>query len=501
MSIVQYSDYLGDNNPSGLFTDRNIDLMKKIGAEIWKKGKGVGNKVYKYYRDQPAAYPGTGGTRPLPTVLTHKKKMPARRGKYKVSETNALAGRASMKRQTKKVKLARRKKVRVPKKLRKQVNQILTGKELTGKFVTIRQGTIGVAFPKKSAGPVTVPTYSILGTIGVSPAIFQLVGQGNINSYSSWFMPIKQQAGTNSVELSTFFDPSGAFTYFHPAKIMDAASCMWNRKIPNDVSWLTQDGNIQTRANTSNGAVGDTNRVSNVRFHIVNSYVEFELKNNSQRELQVRILGCAPKHKILNNYPLNTWIGAVAEDQSENGAIAGVDPNTPALNPRDLPYFNGQYKTDITVIKIRPGETCKHSVQGPRNVVFDTSKYLVNNLDGEQYNMKNTYSCIFQVLPDMQVDQSVLWPGRFHSVDTGDDLKVRMPLSIETHETFILKCPETAGFIERAVVAGSAQPLNLKRRITMINNVANRPEGNAQAYTVVEEEQPATTIPSNSLLA
>lgn len=462
---------------------------------LTERARSVGRSVRRY---SDSEYPSSRGVvgpfgAKLKTAYSRNVPPKKRMGKMRnpISVENKLAGRASMKYQTKKLKAKKIKKVRVPRKLRKQIGQVLSGKHLFGKYVTCRMGAIGVC--NVDAQPASIALFNT----GARPGHFTLNSAGNCNSYSSWFMPIAQGAPTNSASTSSNYDSGAAFTYFHPAKFMDAASVMWNQKAVSNTGWLTQVGNIQTRVDTTTGAIGDTNRTSNVIFDIVNSYVQFEIKNNSQRELQIRILKCTPKNKVSTTYPLDTLITGVGEDSTENGGLlqfGGQNVNDALLSIKDIPYFSGNFKYDVMQILIKPGETCKHSIQGPKNVKFDTRHFLINALDGEQYNMKGTMNCLFQVLPDMQVDDTVLWPGRFMGSDTAASALMRLPLSVEVTECFKLKVPEAAGFIKNNTAAGTTQLLNLKRPINVYGNFANFNEGVAQAYTGNDEEQPGTNI-------
>lgn len=466
----RYMQYAAGGGPSGAYIgnwlaqERTPETPKRVSTT--KVSKNLGKKLFP-------------------------KQMPvARKRKYSGSPQNALGGRAAMKMQTKKLKSRRGKKVVVSKKLRKQVKQIMNGKELSGKYVVSRMGTIGVSNPTSQT-----PTVSIYG-VATLPTHFQLWTQKSTWDYSSWFIPQKVDASTNDVTVNTNFNPHDAYTFFHPAKFIDAASVLWGGKAITPQGWLSQTQNITTRA-AADGGMGDPNRVSNVRFHIVNSFVEFEIKNVSQRELKIRIINCTPRIKLASQYPLTTLVEGIAEDITENGIMAASQSdaylNNPLFNPRDCAYFSGQYSYSLMEIVIKPGETCKHSIQGPKNVTWDSKNFLINKLEGEQYNMKGTQSCIFQVLPDVQVTDTNLAAGSF--INTANSNVFKLPIVVNTIETFNLKCPESAGFITLtgAPSLGPTQLLNQKRRVTAYGNFASYNNGNL-AFAGIDEEQPASSI-------
>jgi len=480
-------------NPSDFPKEKHMYIPNtptKAGKRRKKIGPLTKTKAYLYDDDIVMESPevaGFKGTNALP------KKMQ----KYGNGTVNSLAGRASMKRTTKKLKSKTVKKVYVPKKLKKQVNQILTGKELTGKYVTSRIGNIGVSNPGSNPNKASFTIYGV----ATRPAVFALQSDPSTYNYCSWFCPItlptiRQATPTLSVATALNYDPCDALTFFHPAKFMDAASVLWNNKGINDIGWLTQTDNITTRIAAA-GADPSHNRPSNVQFTIVNSFVEFELKNMSMRQVKIRIVTCTPKVKIQNNYPLNVVVDGIAADNAENGALAApnsnADINNPLFNFRDSPSFTSQFKYDTVEVIIKAGETCKHSLQGPKNIKFDTQKYLVNELNGEQYNMMGTKSVILQVMADVQPKLLTLIPGHYHETLPAATDNYKLPIAVTRTETFILKCPATAGFLKNDEVDGEAQALNLKRRITGYGNFASYNAALVE-YKGHDEEQPATAI-------
>jgi len=454
----------------------------------------------KAYAESPAVpgYSGTGPWQGIPYSLPKKNMQVDKRFKvnrpYGEGGVNQLAGRAAMRMQTKKLKSKRVAKVKVPKKLRKQIKQIMIGKNLTGKYVVSRVGNIAVASPNAAA---VIPDVTLYGVV-TKPAYFQTNNGATTNAYSSWFVPSSAAAAGASLDVSAvaMYNNYDALTFFHPAKFMDAASVLWNKKTVAENGWTTQTGNIHNRIDPATGAEGSYNRVSNVSFHIVNSFVEFEIKNASKRQMHVRIVTCEPKHKILSQYPLSTAVDGIAEDATENGALYAVstqaDLNNPLFNFRDSPYFSGQYKYDVMEITIKGGETCKHSLQGPKNVEFNTSKFLVNTLNGEQYNMKGTKNVIMQVLPDNQLT-AVGQPGRFMEYAVSGN-QYKCPIIVSRTETFVLKVPETAGFLKNDNADGEVQTLNQKRNVTAYGNFANQAYANVAYFGVDEENVAAGAI-------
>jgi len=494
--------YLHGNVPGAVLGDF---VQKKVMYTKWPETPTPKSRVRKKsYAESPAVpgYSGTGPWQGIPYSLPKKNMQVDKPGKfnpmYGGGGVNQLAGRASMRMQTKKLKSKRVRKVQVPKKLRKQIKQIMIGKNLTGKYVTSRIGCVGVASPAAANQPADITLYGV----NTKPAYFYTNNGPSTYGFSSWFCPTWQGNTAPSLDVSsaTQFKNFDALTFFHPAKFMDAASVLWHNKQIEEKGWTTQTGNIQNRITTA-GAEGNQNRVSNVSFQIVNSFVEFEIKNVSQRSMTLRILTCEPKHKILSQYPLSTIVTGVGEDVVENGALyavsSGVDPNNPLFNFRDSPYFAGQYKYDVMEVIVKGGETCKHSLQGPKNVEFNTAKFLVNTLNGEQYNMKGTKNVIIQVLPDAQITTSGI-PGNYMEYSGAPSNNYKCPLIVTRIETIILKVPETAGFIKNDNVDGDIQTLNQKRNVTAYGNFANQAWGNT-AYFGVDEENVAAGIMANGL--
>lgn len=406
---------------------------------------------------------------------------------------NALAGRATMKRRgSKLIKPRKVKKVRVPKRLKKQIKQVLTAKMIYGSYKVCKMGTIGIA-SLGSTNPVD-PVKDVLGMTAQLMSYHPKSSAGTTYNRSLWFCPLSQITSADPATPGNYATGS-PWVFFHPLKYLDAASILWNNKAI-AADWGGRTGNIETRVNTSTGA-GSSSKTDGVKLNVVNSFVQFELKNNSKRSVTIVAYHIKSKNKLQRQTAITAWLDAFTEDSTTNGPMKYIASSggltDPLMGPGDSVAFNQNYKYETVKIIIKPGETCTHSLKGLRNAVIDYGKMYQDNLDLEDYITKDCVQVVFAVIPDMQVvTSSSASTGAFIYAPDATGNVLADPISIKWTEYYKLKCPETAGFIQKAVSAGSGQPLNLKRFCKAFANFATYNVTEPVAYTGADEEQPAT---------
>lgn len=418
------------------------------------------------------------------------------------SVVNALSTRAAMKMKGKKnQKVKAKRTVKVSKRLREKVKKVIAGSQKYGQYTTIRNGTIG--------------TYDS-GSSGVPIALNQSYGPYTLNI---GYFPAQTYAAAcrwwfgGMLSNRTGFNPGFEFAYFTPQKILDAASVVWNKKAISSNYALVTD-NLQGLTTTATGdpVVGTVSapRTRGVVVRIINSFVSFELKNNSQRTMKVIIWNCVPKVKFPNTSPLSAFLngsGIVGDTATEDNTYRGYSGTVnngyeniifnPYASPTAVDQFKASWKASKMEMVMAPGETCTHSIQGPKNYDLDYDKLVMGGTDYSGFYYKDTtVCCMIAVVPDLALltvgDGGVMGSGRFtyRSNVAPTAAGLQTGISMEVVETYKMSVPENVGFIDRDNVDGTVQQLNLRKRKIVFANFSPQ---NAQnnTYNRYDEENPA----------
>ncbi|QXP07767.1 MAG: putative capsid protein [Arizlama virus AZLM_25953] len=482
-------------------------------ADLYDRVVQAGRAVGKYAKNE---YGGRSAVGPFGASLgrDRRKVPPIKTNMRRVngsgpSATNGLANRATMvRRNPRKAKSKRGKKVKVSKQLRKKIGQVLKGKKLFGEYNTVRMGTIGTGL--LGTDDTTQLSLNLLGMTSQQMNYIPLATSSYTNSKCIWQLPLAPFAttpGIGGVSSGNFRVSDTWAAFFHPMKFLDAASVMWNRK-PIDPDWTKPDLNLTTRTDASGEPITNITIPQNIKIDVVNSYVNWEMKNNSKRELTVEIYHIYGKHKLSSATSLQSLIQSLSIDlptAPNNGPLLSNEA-TPEflldiqLKPGDIPAFNQNFKYETITVKIKPGETCKHSLQGPRNIEMDLAKlYAPSNVEGLSQMPKGVVSVLMCVYGDLQVADTTFQTGHFIPRANNTDSTLKNPLSVKWSECFKLRIPEQAGFVSRSLPAvGSGVPLTLRRPIKAFGDFSQINLPAASSYTGNDEENPSPDITESS---
>lgn len=419
------------------------------------------------------------------------------------SEVNRQAMRASMsKRGSHKIKSIRGKqsKVKVSNKLREKIKKVVEEKKAPGTYIKSVQGTIGSCITSVVAGTFQTTINGIVNQIGVIPMYSDTAGLGG--QQCCWFQAITPWGQANN--LQNGWDMS----FFTPAKIMDAASILWNGK-PMAADPYQTTGNFTTQ--TSNAGLPQNQFRSNL--HIKNAYVTFEFKNNGQRTMTLLVRHCVPKVKFCTQSPLQCFQSGVYVDTNISGNANGplipypgsaTDSFAQYMNDIDLPWthvdnFKRNWKYETVKIVIAPGETCKHSIQGPKNMTVNFNDlYNGAGFQFYSYYKKTSLAVVIGVVPDLVYASSTgvrtNYTGRWVDFTNKDDPNYRNPISVEWKEHYDLAMPETTGFTSAVLAGGTTQSLNLRSKKYASYKYGDNIDEAAAVVTRYDEEQPATSI-------
>ncbi len=432
------------------------------------------------------------------------------------STVNMLAQKVAMKRTgSSKVKsiVGRKKTVKVSRQLREKIKKVVKAEDGYGVYHTTRQGSIGIQNHAADSSRVTIDQ-------GGYPAEIIQITQGfeeERGDSRNWTQGLITNLG---------FTQGDEYQFFTPLKFLDAASVLWNQKAATK-NYAIQAGNFTNSVALGVGApVAGTPALPNkkgVDVHVVNSYVTFEMKNNSQRILSLELYHCVPKVKWPSNLPLGTFNGGIIElgqTQLQLGTII-CEENTdtldalifnPNLKPKSVDAFSSAYKYEKVTISIAPGETCKHSIQGPKGLDIEFSKLydgLVDN--GGKMWSKSSLCVMIAIKPDLiYATKNVgtlggTGTGRYTAQEaSGNTLKDMV--SVEVKEVFKMSMPDDTGFVLQeigagGIPAGSIQSLNLKRKVLAFGNFTSKKVnagGDGIAYGAFDEENPVIVIPASA---
>lgn len=277
---------------------------------------------------------------------------------------------------------------------------------------------------------------------------------------------------------------NGATAYlFGPNHILDAASCIWNGKAPVINGPTIGTGNFS---------------VGTVRIMVENAYSTFHFKNNSQRTYTLRFYECAVKGQrdvALIGDPEQHWSACCAADQNNFTALPSVNGVTPAQpqTPRVLGNTPGMtsgwakvFKHTLHTIIIEPGQTFTKYVQGPKDLLYDFSRFYTNGVLND-WQPGKTVGCMVALTSDLaSVGIAIGRIGESNANGNG--------IIIERTDHILLGMPEQAGFQypSGTFPAGIQQTMTNRRRAYQHNvyQLGAAPVSTA-AVTDVNEENPA----------
>jgi len=418
---------------------------------------------------------------------------------------NAQAGRASKKVTGRKAlnTFKKHKKVRVSKQLRKKIKAVVDSGHVYGEYRTTRIGNVGV-IRDATAGTNITPTLQNIAGYGMQTVYTKLGSR-----YATDFRVLWNSMASASPTVSEGDD----WNFFSPLRFMDAASILWNEKLATRNPYV-QAGNFQMEVSVSTGVPTATGTAADpklqmTKIHIVNSFVEFEMKNNSTRSMHLKLYVCVPRQRFPNKAPLDAIFQGLTGEVTGNNTgyfIVGQGPGglqtqpdlligNPSVPPKASPSFNATYKYETIQIDIAPGETVCQSIQGPRNMDLDFNKLFNAQDDRSGFFYKPTTICVvMEIVYDLQVTKSNNFSGRLlpDTTKLPNNSVLGLPLTCEVRETFKLTMPDNAGFIMQAIASGTTQVMTMRKKAIAYGLFAEpaNPAAAFPDYSLLSEENP-----------
>jgi len=399
-----------------------------------------------------------------------------------------------------KVRVKRVKKVHLSSKFIKGVKQVMAGSQATGSYVVIKQGLVGSIVGAGTQG-------SLLSTIMGTPATTACVYSGSTVSSGSRTLFNAMSNWSTTVNSTAVADHD--FNFFTPAKILDAASVLFNNKALGDP--------YVSAANLSTTFVGGTGAPvpgvpGQLKINVLGCSVDFQIKNVSNRVVTMDIWECVPSVKFQTVNALQQLINVTTD------YLATANTNN-VLYFRSQPLgtssslFLEQAVDPFVILKkfagfamtwkkrsmtLAPDETCIHSIIGPSGVL-DFSKLVQPGVTNPIINtLLKGWSCsvVISINGD-QVIQPTLAINRGDKAAYSDAVNPRMgmPVSIQTREYYKVAVPEIAGFVTQNGAVGTTQMLNLRKPKCIIwNQVPANGNTSAAPIQVSNEQQPMSDV-------
>ena len=233
---------------------------------------------------------------------------------------------------------------------------------------------------------------------------------------------------------------------FTPSQVLDAASVLWNEKLPT---------NNKSSLNSQNFAR------NTVKINVINSYTTMHFKNNTRRTYTMKLYNCRSKIRDQLEFPITSWADALAvEAQPQGSNVLGIDVNTMYNDPRMVPNWNQQWHADVTTVTLEPGQIYDYFVQGPKNKLYDFAKYVTNStpqLFTDRISDARSNFVVFY--PDV-VSTTIGTAGRY--VDDNPADGDSDGLATEIKHYYQLSMPEQAGYLV-GTAGGGTQALNLRK--------------------------------------
>jgi hypothetical protein len=250
-----------------------------------------------------------------PKKKHHKK----RHGGQEKKAINLLAHKSSMTKSGH-LKVHKSKKYKISKKFRQKVKQA-TNKAPYGVYKRKFIGCVGNFWTPAGTAPAVVVTT----TLNASQRVAYVNGDGDPNDAYSLFNCLFQYS---SPVLTPAADspviPGADLNHFTPSKIMDAASVLWNQKVPAINGHNDPTVNLSTIFNPTTGALTLNGYPGNLKIEVVRSYAKYTMKNLSSRPMEIVIWECTPKLKFNYQNPAEQLAYAVTLENSTATSDASV---------------------------------------------------------------------------------------------------------------------------------------------------------------------------------
>lgn len=434
---------------------------------------------------------------------------------------NGLANRAHKRVSYKKAGKLRgnKKDVYVPKKLRKQVKEVIQDEKAHGALYLREQMCIGFYTTQGVPGGLT--NGEVKTTINdLADQYITLALPRESNLMQQWWGTGTIGGGPTGIITNNAVYNYRNWVYFTPKQFLDAASQLFNNK-PVSPDYMEDTGDIVTVVQEGVGQKTIFDQ-QGLELEIENSYVVYEMRNCAERPMIVDFYHCVQKEKFHENTPLNDYIDSVETggwvdsnvnpqtasnrvylppdvngNTLTNNAVKHYILGTSLVEPNQIQGFSNLWKYTKVTVLMQPGEVCTHKVMGPRNYILDYRKLYTGGEDNSRALFRDTTVCVMaKVRTDFMYgtagvvptapDISVVGRGAFTINNKQDALT--QPITINATTVIKMKCPDVAGFVPDNNQT-DPQPLNMRVPRKVFIDTSNYRKAEL-AYKFSNEENP-----------
>jgi len=296
----------------------------------------------------------------------------------------------------------------------------------------------------------------------------------------------QQFPGGQSVNSDNLVPNSDGYM-FDPNRILDAASVLWNGKTPAVTHALTSSSFSQ----------------QNFKVNVVDSYSDFTFKNNTKHTWtfnMYELLARSNREQAVIGSPTAYWAGCIQADRNNGLSLNGNNyyagfgtylQTTIGAKPGMTQSWSTVFKSTHNVVVIEPGQTYNHRVQGPKNTMYDFSKFYVRDVFNNLAAGK-TMALMVVAYPDITSTNtgSGGGVGRYPH----GDFNIGDYICVERYDHYTLSVPEQAGFTFGSSTApGVVQPLNHRKKVYCHNIYNNGLTPSAGNERRIDETNPTIT--------
>lgn len=328
--------------------------------------------------------------------------------------------------------------------------------------------------------------------------------RGKYKMTTSYFRKFNQAALSQRqfTEGNIGINPSSATRgsdFFTPLEFLQAASVMWNDKVPDYAYNFGDPRNFHIGGQiTVSGA-----ERSPLKMHIVKSWATMRMTNQTRRTFTLKLLECKPKKAYVKTNTgdgagaLYDWIACstdAAADGSNVSYYAGAmvpggqeTVNVLGNTPEAYKGWNARWHCNCTTITLEPGQSYNWQVSGPSDQVYDSAKFFESGTI--QTFQKWSKSCFIighlDLVGSVDADGNII-SGRYL------DNQLNTTLAFETTWGCTLSMPKKTGFTTPGGVPVFGDPVQLGN-VRDTNVTINWPQNSAinpGAITRVDEQNP-----------
>lgn len=235
--------------------------------------------------------------------------------------------------------------------------------------------------------------------------------------------------------------PMASGKLFSAEQIVHAASRLWNGKAANTAPGIADAGNISPL---------------DVVIDVLSQKWTVNMKNNSNRQIEVKMFKCQPRANLNVNNPAGLWNSGFLKMASNGNLIGTPTPSitTLGVEPNLSPEFRASYKLETDIIRFEPGQIRQLVINGPR-MVYDLSTFYE---DGTyQAYQKQDIMIMICITLDLVNDAAGANVARAGCPIT-DGL-----FCMEWIQEVVLAMPETIGWVSTGSAPAAGNVLNANR--------------------------------------